>query len=234
MINISSTAMVLAAGLGTRLGQITKNTPKPLVAIGNTCCLDISIRTLIAAGFKRIVINTHYLAKQIEDYVKRYKNIEIILSYEPTLLETAGGVRKVLHEFNGVPFVVLNADMFWQDTSPSVITGMAESMQENDDFCLNVTPLQNTQGHSGKGDFMLDNGLLRRPSDTDAFDDRYVYTGIQIINPKVIEPLKVEPQSLRDFYFKASQSNTLRGAVYRGPWIDVSNVDGLQLARGFY
>ena len=233
MSKFSSTAMVLAAGLGKRLGDITKNTPKPLVSIGNTCCLDISIHALKKAGFKRIIINTHYLAEQIEEYVRRYSDIEIILSYEPVLLETAGGVRNVLSEFEGKPFVVVNADMYWVDSNPSVIQQLIKAMQETDDFCLAVTPLQNAQGHSGKGDFVIENGLLRRPVDTDPTENRYVYIGAQIINPRVIQPLSIEPQSLQGLYFQACAKKTLKGVIFYGTWIDVGSVSGLEIARKY-
>ncbi len=231
MMNISLTAMILAAGLGKRLGDITKNTPKPLVPIGSTCCLDLSINALKQAGFNRIIINTHYLADQIEAYVKRYSGLEILLSYEPTLLETAGGVRNTLPEFGGKPFVVVNADMYWQDSNPSIIHRMVDAWQETDDFCLSVTPLKNAQGHSGKGDFVIENGLLRKPTEDDLPSSRYVYIGVQLINPYVIQPLKIEPFSLSGLYWKAAEKKSLRGVVFDGTWIDVGNVDGLTMAR---
>jgi MurNAc alpha-1-phosphate uridylyltransferase len=218
MMNISSTAMVLAAGLGKRLGDITKNTPKPLVSIGNTCCLDLSINALKQAGFKRIIINTHYLADQIEAHVKSYTDFEILLSYEPILLE---------------PFVVVNADMYWQDSNPSIIHRMVDAWQETDDFCLSVTPLKNAQGHSGKGDFVIENGLLRKPTEDDSPSSRYIYIGVQLINPIVIKRLKIEPFSLSGLYWKAAEKKSLRGVVFDGTWIDVGNVDGLALAREF-
>ncbi len=232
MMNISSTAMVLAAGFGKRLGDITKNTPKPLVSIGNTCCLDLSINALKQAGFKRIIINTHYLADQIEAHVKSYTDLEILLSYEPILLETAGGVRNVLTEFGEKPFVVVNADMYWQDSNPSIIHRMVDAWQETDDFCLAVTPLKNALGHSGKGDFVIENGLLRKPNEDDLPSSRYIYIGVQLINPIVITQLKIEPFALPNLYWKASEKKSLRGVVFDGTWIDVGNVEGLALARG--
>lgn len=231
MINISSTAMVLAAGLGKRLGDITKNTPKPLVAIGNTCCLDLSINALRQAGFKRIIINTHYLANQIEEHVKYYNDVEIVLSYEPILLETAGGIRKVLPEFGNKPFMVVNADMYWQDSNPSIIHQVADAFQDSDDFCMAVTPLKNAKGHSGKGDFVFENRLLRKPTEDDLEVSRYVYIGVQLINPRVIEPLKIEPLALPKFYKEAVEKKALRGVVFDGTWVDVGNVEGLTLAR---
>ncbi len=229
MINLSKTAMVLAAGFGKRLGEITKNIPKPLLPIGNTCCLEISINALREAGFKRIIINTHYHAEQIENYVKPFNNLEILISYEPELLETAGGVRKVLHEFGDAPFVVLNADMYWHDTTPSVIKKMAENMQESDDFCLAVTPLNNAKGYPGLGDFVLENSLLQKPRDD--VSNRYVYIGVQLINPKVIAPLPIAPLSLSGLYKKACEKNSLRGVIFNNKWVDIGSIGGLNLAR---
>ena len=231
MMNISPTAMVLAAGLGKRLGDITKNTPKPLVSIGNTCCLDLSINALKQAGFTRIIINTHYHADQIADHVKSYTGVEIILSYEPILLETAGGIRNILPEFGGKPFVVVNADMYWQDSNPSVIHRMVDAFESTDDFCMAVTLLKNAKGHSGKGDFVFENGLLRKPTPDDAEFSRYVYIGVQMVNPRVIEPLKIEPLALPGLYLEATEKKSLRGVVFDGTWIDVGNVDGLALAK---
>lgn len=231
MMNISLTAMVLAAGFGKRLGDITKNTPKPLVTISNTCCLDLSVNALKQVGFRRIIINTHYHANQIEEHVKRHNDIEIILSYEPILLETAGGIRKVLPEFENKPFVVVNADMYWQDTNPSIIHQVADAFQDSDNFCMAVTPLKNAKGHSGKGDFVFENKLLRKPTEDDLEASRYVYIGIQVINPRVIEPLKIEPLALPRFYKEAVEKKALRGVIFDGTWIDVGNVDGLILAR---
>ncbi|MCE2715927.1 MAG: nucleotidyltransferase family protein [Pseudomonadota bacterium] len=231
MMNISSTAMILAAGFGKRLGDITKNTPKPLVSIGDTCCLDISVNALKQAGFKRIIINTHYLAEQIEAYVKCYRDVEIILSHEEVLLETAGGIRKVLEEFGDKPFVVINADMYWQDTNPSVIHRMAKGMREMDDFCLCVTPLENAQGHPGKGDFVFENGQMRKPTESDSVQDRYVYIGVQLVNPRIIAPLKIEPLALPGLYAKALQQQSLKGCIFEGTWIDVGSIEGLTLAR---
>ena len=228
MIEISKTAMVLAAGLGKRLGEVTKNTPKPLVPIGETCCLEIAINSLKKAGFKRIIVNTHYLAAQVELYVKRF-DAEIILSYEPELLETAGGVRKVLAEFDGKSFAVVNADMYWQDSDSSIIHQMAEAMQESDDFCLGVTPLSNAQGYPGQGDFSLADGLLQRP--TDHVIERYVYIGVQLINPMVIQSLPIAPRSLSSLYTNSAEKKSLRGVAFNGTWVDVGNLDGLSLAR---
>lgn len=233
MIELSKTAMVLAAGLGKRMGELTRNTPKPLLPIGKTNCLEISINALIKAGLKRIIINTHYLAEQVQEFVAKFKNVEIIISYEPHLLETAGGVRKVLQEFSDKNFIVVNADMYWQDNDSSIIFSLQKTMQEDDHFCLGIVPLENAIMHPGKGDFVFgDGGCLRKPGIDDENTQKFVYMGVQIINPKIIEPLVLNhPLSLAPLYFNAASINKLRGVVFEGLWVDVGAPAGLSKAR---
>ena len=231
MIAISRTAMVLAAGFGKRMGGLILNTPKPLLPIGNTNCLEISILALVKAGFQRIIINTHYLSEQIVAFSKRFNDVEIIISHELQLLETAGGVRKVLNEFENKNFVVVNADMYWMDSDPSIIFSLQKTMQADDHFCLGVVPLENAVAHPGKGDFIFANGLLHK-SATDDNSQKFVYMGVQIINPKIIEPLATDdPMSLAPLYFKASSADKLRGSVFKSLWVDVGTPGGLEKAR---
>ena len=232
MMPISKTAMILAAGFGKRLGNITKTIPKPLLPIGNTCCLEITVNALNKAGFKRIIINTHYHAEQIENYVKRFHDLEIITSFEPEILETAGGVRNVLSEFDNKPFVVANADMYWRDETPSIIHKMANAIRESDDFCLSVTPLSNAQGHPGQGDFILNDGLLKRPNEQQL--ERYVYIGVQIINPRVLADLPIATHSFSGMYTESGNNNNLRGVIFNGLCVDIGCIDGLNLAKNLY
>lgn len=232
MIAISRTAMVLAAGFGKRMGELTQDKPKPLLPIGNTNCLEISVLSLVKAGFQRIVINTHYLSEQIVEFSKRFNNVEIIISYELQLLETAGGVRKVLNEFENKNFVVVNADMYWLDTDPSIIFDLQKAMQADDHFCLGVVPLEKAIMHPGKGDFIFEDGFLQKSQAGDENAPKFVYMGVQIINPKIIEPLMPdEPMSLSPLYFKASSENKLKGVVFDGLWVDVGTPSGLEKAK---
>jgi MurNAc alpha-1-phosphate uridylyltransferase len=234
MITISRTAMVLAAGFGKRMGRLTQSTPKPLLSIGNTNCLEISVLALVKAGFQRIIINTHYLSEQIVEFSKRFNDVEIIISFEPQLLETAGGVRKVLHEFENKNFVVVNADMYWLDTDPSIIVDLQKAMQADDHFCLGVVPLEKAISHPGVGDFIFENGFLQKPQAGSENASKFVYMGVQIINPKIIAPLVTNaPMSLAPLYFKASSANKLRGSVFKGLWVDVGSPDGLEKAKEY-
>lgn len=105
-------AMVMAAGVGSRLDPLTKSVPKPLVPIANRPVMDILMERLLEIGVKDVVANTHYLAEQI---IERYKNNNLGINFahiqEETLSGTAGGVKKCQFFFDeGEDFLVLSAD----------------------------------------------------------------------------------------------------------------------------
>ena len=107
-------ALLLAAGLGTRLEPITKNIPKCLVRVGNEPILGIWLNTLSKAGCESVLINTHYLSNQVEDYLKKkeFGNMQIVTSYESSLLGTAGTLIKNSDFFLGGNSMFIHADNF--------------------------------------------------------------------------------------------------------------------------
>ncbi|MCG2725407.1 MAG: nucleotidyltransferase family protein [Elusimicrobia bacterium] len=108
-------AMILAAGLGTRLRPLTNTMPKALVEINGAAMLEIAIRRLIEAGFDELIINTHHFAGKIEKFLKDNDNfgIRIEISHEEELLDTGGGLKKAAWFFSGdKPFALYNADVF--------------------------------------------------------------------------------------------------------------------------
>ena len=109
-------ALLLAAGLGSRLGAYTKDIPKVLLPINGKPIIDILIRKLIAIGIERIVINTHYKAILVEQFLMKQDYSEV-LSFvrEDTLLGTAGTLKFNIEELQGSDFMVLHADNYFQD-----------------------------------------------------------------------------------------------------------------------
>jgi MurNAc alpha-1-phosphate uridylyltransferase len=108
-------AMIFAAGIGSRLKTLTHDTPKCLMQAGGKTLLEHVIRKLIACGVGEFVINTHHLAHKVEEHLKEHNNFgtTIHLSYEPTLLDTGGGLMKVRDYFRGEDaFVVHNSDIY--------------------------------------------------------------------------------------------------------------------------
>lgn len=110
-------ALLLAAGFGSRLGQLTKNTPKPLIKVGGAPILDFCLNQLVESGVTEVIINTHYLADQVESFLENYITpLKITLSYEETLLGTAGTLRKHFHNLSSGDFLVMHADNYFSDS----------------------------------------------------------------------------------------------------------------------
>ncbi|MBQ8065005.1 MAG: nucleotidyltransferase family protein [Prevotella sp.] len=107
-------AMILAAGLGTRLKPLTDTMPKALVPVNGTPLLDINIRKLMAAGYDRFIVNVHHFAQQIIDYVSRQDYAPLVHFSDETeeLLETGGGLKKARQLFHDdQPILIHNVDI---------------------------------------------------------------------------------------------------------------------------
>jgi NDP-sugar pyrophosphorylase family protein len=105
-------ALILAAGLGTRLLPYTQHTPKPLFPLGDRPLLDIIIRRLEAAGCESVIINTHHLHNMITDYINSRKySIPVNTRHEPVILGTAGAIKNAGDFWDDKPFIVINSDI---------------------------------------------------------------------------------------------------------------------------
>ena len=107
-------AMILAAGFGKRLGELTKSKPKPLLEVKGKPLINYHIEKLISSGFRTIAINTHYLGAQISDHVidNFGQKVEIHISHEKELLGTGGGIKKAISGFGDEDIVVINSDIY--------------------------------------------------------------------------------------------------------------------------
>ena len=109
-------AMILCAGYGKRLRPITKNCPKPLLEIGQETLLSNTLKFLIKFGIKEVVINTHYLADKIVEYINNNKfNLSItIIREKKEILDTGGGILNAIKYFSNKPFLTINPDTIWR------------------------------------------------------------------------------------------------------------------------
>jgi MurNAc alpha-1-phosphate uridylyltransferase len=231
------TAMIFAAGLGTRMRPLTSHTPKAMVEVLGKTMIDYRIDKLVEFGIERIVINTHYLADQIEAHVKHRKDVEIIISYEPELLETGGGLVKALPHLGTEPFFITNCDTIWldDDNKNTALSRMANMYdKEKMNILMLLQPLSEAIGYEGFGDFNLadDQTILwpKPPCD-------YVYTGLQICDPALFSHLEIKPFSLaelwREHILSSKSKNNIYGIVHTGHWLHVDSVANLHAAETF-
>ena len=221
---VPKTAMVMAAGLGKRMRPLTATRPKPLVEVAGRTLLDHVFDRLRSAGVKRAVVNVHYLADALEAHLNnRVKGIEVVISDERgRLMETGGGIVQARDLIGDEPFLVVNSDNLWLDGPSDAIRMLAARWDDATmDALLLMVPLARAHNHGGQGDFMLSpDGRItgRRKAGRIA---PFVYTGVQILAPRVIADWPEGPFSTMLFWERAIAAGRAYGLVHQGLWFDV-------------
>src|SRR6185437_14132433 len=149
------TAMVLAAGLGTRMKPLTDKRPKPLVEVAGRALIDHALDRLAEAGIERAVINVHHFAEQLERHLAARKKPQITISDERgLLLGTGGGILKALPILGDAPFYLINSDTLWIDGVKPNLARLAEGFDAKTmDALLLLAPTTGSIGYAGRGVF---------------------------------------------------------------------------------
>jgi N-acetyl-alpha-D-muramate 1-phosphate uridylyltransferase len=215
---------VMAAGLGKRMRPLTATRPKPLVEVAGKPLIDHVFDRLRSAGVKRAVVNVHYMADALQAHLKaRVREIDVAISDERVqLLETGGGLVHALPLLGPAPFVCVNSDNYWVDGPIDSIRALAAAWDDSRmDALLLLVPFARAGCHQGRGDFHLDAlGRIvgrRRPGRIAPF----VYTGVQILHPRIIQDAPQGPFSTNLFWNRALAAGRLWGVVHQGLWFDV-------------
>lgn len=225
------TAMVLAAGLGTRMRPLTQTTPKPLVAIHGQTLLDRTLDKLYKADISRIVVNVHYLANQIIDHLQKTQQTPITISDETDeLLDSAGGIIKALPMLGNAPFYVLNSDTFWHDANGSTIAKLAQNFDIETMDMLILTVRRDQAASKERGDFIVapDGRLKRAAINT---PEAVIYGGVLLINPTIFTHAKPTPHSLNVYFDLAIEKGRLYGLPLEGEWYTVGTMDMIDVVE---
>lgn len=226
-MKLPSTAMVLAAGLGTRMRPITDTVPKPLVKVRGRALLDYAIDRLEAAGVESVVVNAHYKAEQIAAHLAKRSSPRLTLSTEDDLLETGGGVLKAL-PYLGDWFFVVNSDVVWLDGKVPALERLARAWSDEGDAVLLLQRTTTAIGYEGLGDYFLDKlGVPRRRGEREIAP--YIFAGVQILHRRLFAAASSLPSkfSLSRLYDQAQEAGRLRGIVHDGEWYHIGTPDGL-------
>jgi N-acetyl-alpha-D-muramate 1-phosphate uridylyltransferase len=215
-------AMIMGAGLGSRMRPLTDDRPKPLIMVAGRTLIDHSIDRLAAAGVTRIVVNLHYKGEMLRAHLARRRDVEIIFSDESDrLLDTGGGVVKALHLFDDKPFFVLNSDSIWVEGPVAALPVMTRHWDPaRMDGLLLLADMQTAMGYEGMGDFVLkaEGHVLRAKGHAGA---AYAYPGVQIAHPRLFEDAPQGPFSTNLMWDRAIAKGRLFGTVLDGMWIHV-------------
>jgi len=213
--------MILAAGRGERMGELTQNIPKPLINVGNTTLLEHNLCRIKDAGINDVIINISWLGKKISDHLEKL-DLDLnltILDESNKMLGTGGGIKNALPYLGSDPFYLVNVDVF-------------------SDYKIDITKrlLPNTLGHlilvpnpphHLRGDFFLNNGFLAvgidpRPN---------TFSGVSLLSPDLLNDHTDDIFPLEPVLEEAASNGLLTGEIYNGLWIDVGNPQRLKRAE---
>ena len=218
-------AMILAAGFGKRIHPLTLNCPKPLLKIGRETLLSNTLKFLESYGVKQIVINTHYLADQIVDYInkRKFNFIFNVVNERDKILDTGGGVLNAIEYFSNEPFLIVNPDTIWNLNYLKETKLLEEVFLKNPKSKCSILVVKKEKSfdQSFKGDFNLDKNLINRK---DKENLKYIYTGLQIIKPEVFSKLDMKVFSINWIWDKLIEKNQLNGLESKIDFFHVSTL----------
>lgn len=216
-------AMVLAAGLGTRMRPLTDTLPKPLVPVRGRALIDHVLDRLTEAGIEEAVVNVHHHADLLETHLAcREGPPHITISDERGVrLETGGGVRKALGHFGAAPVLAVNSDTIWVEGMGGNLRRLEAAFDPHAmDALLLLAPTSTSVGYDGSGDFLMDQmgRLERRP---ERIVTPFVFAGASILKPDLFAETPEGPFSLNRIFDRAQAAGRLYGLRLDGIWMHV-------------
>jgi len=205
-------AFILAAGLGTRLKDLTKDLPKPLLKVKGKSLIEWNILKLKRAGFEHIIINTHYLGDLIEDHIGNGEKFNLKISYsrEEEILGTGGALIKAKDLIGRETFLILSGDL-WTDYPFSRLI--------NYDSKKKAHLILLKKGKEKEADMNLKNDYIF----VDKKSKELTYSGIGLINPKIYEGIKIDKLKLwKDLLLPLVSKQEISGEVYNGLALNIN------------
>ncbi len=225
-------AMVLAAGLGTRMRPLTDRKPKPLIEVAGKALIDRVLDRLSDAGVETAVVNIHYLPELMRAHLAKRATPRIVISDESRhLLGTGGGVVKVLGELGGAPFFHVNSDTIWLDRAKPNLARLADAFDPAAmDALLLLAPATGSIGYDGRGDYaMAPDGRLARRTAGDAVP--FVYAGAAILAPALFAGAPAGDFALTALFDRAAQAGRLHGLALDGLWMHIGTPEAVRAAE---
>jgi N-acetyl-alpha-D-muramate 1-phosphate uridylyltransferase len=229
MSKIGDRAMVLAAGLGTRMKPLSDLTPKPLIKVAGKPIIAYGFDKLREANVKKAVVNVHYLPQQVIDWCQTFSSPETIISDEThVILDTGGGIANALPLLGNDPFFVLNSDCFWSDEGDPALNRLRATWdgEKMDCLLLLCDPAQTT-GYDGQGDFVIEaDGKLTRQR-----HNALAYIGAYLVHPRLFKDTPDGKFSMNLLWDMAINQGRLFGIAHHGHWFHVGTPDAIAEAE---
>lgn len=229
---IPHAAFVLAAGLGTRMREMTRTIPKPMVPLLGVPLVDRVLDRIADAGIATAVVNVHYCADVLETHLAHRTRPKIVISDERgELLDTGGGVMKAWPRLKRGPFLIHNSDSVWIEGIGSNLDRLIRAFDPATmDSLLLLAPIATSLGYDGSGDFVLasDGRLTRR---TEGRPTPFAFTGVSIAHPRLFAEAPQGPFSLNMVWNRAIEKGRLHGLRLDGIWMHVGTPEAVAAAE---
>lgn len=223
MITGPARAIVLSAGLGTRMRPLTMHTPKPLLKVSGRSLLDRALDRLAASGVGQVAINAHWLAPKIEAFCRARTHPRAVFLHEPALLDSGGGIANALAQgaIGPGPFYAVNGDSLWLDGPTPALARLAAAFDPQAmDALLLLVPSPLVDGYVGRGDFMLEpDGRITRPAEGRVAP--FVYVGVQVLHPRLFARLS-GAFPMMPLWEGAIEAGRAFGLRHDGAWFHLS------------
>lgn len=225
------TAMILAAGLATRMRPLTNDTAKPLLTLGGRTLLDHAIDHLIAEGVATVVVNAFWRADKIVSHLaRRAPPPSMIAVRETELLDTGGGVRNARAHLGADPFFVINGDAFWLNGPTPALRRLAGALKDDVDVVLLVHRTFQVHAETGLGDFAVSQlGVPRRRRPREVVP--YIFAGASLMRPSLLDIMPDGAFSLNRCWDRAMETGRIRAVVHDGIWFHLSTPTDLAEAE---
>lgn len=231
ILQIPRNAMLLAAGFGSRMGQLTSNLPKSLLRVGGRAIIDYVVDHLVSVGVELIVVNLHHKGDVLREHLISRTDVKFLFSEEKEkLLGTGGGVARAIHLLGREPFYLVNGDAMWLDGREKSLLLLAQDFDRKSmDARLLLQSIDTAIAYEGIGDFHVNETarLQRRTGDKSA---PFVFTGVQLISPGIFSIVPDVPFSMNYLYDAAMAAGRLFGTVHNGLWVELNTPAGVTAA----
>ncbi len=223
-MSVPKTAMVLAAGLGTRMRPLTLDRPKALVPLAGRTLIDHVLDRLIEAGVERVVVNVHAFADQMEAHLAARTDLQVEISDErPGLLDSGGGIKHARGLLGEAPIIVANIDSIWIEQGIPALKALGGAWDEaRMDNLLLLADLTRTLGFDGPGDFFRDDQGRLTPRG-EAATAPLGYMGFQILRPGLFDAVPEAAFSIWPTWRRLVAQGRLLGVVFDGFWMHVGD-----------
>lgn len=228
-------AMVLAAGLGTRMRPLTDTRPKPLVEVAGRALVDHVLDRLADAGVRQAVVNVHHHAGMLEAHLGHRRSPKIAISDErAALLNSGGGVKKALPLLGRGPFFTINADTIWIEGCRPNLARLGDAFDpKRMDILLLLAPTASSVGYDGMGDFLMaPDGTLQRRRERQITP--FVFAGAAVMSPSLFADTPDGPFSLNLLFDRAIEAGRLHGLRLDGLWMHVGTPEAVREAEACY